>query len=272
MTFGEKLYRLRKKYNYTQESLAERLGTTRQAVSKWENDQSLPDIDKVVQISQIFDVTIDYLLKNSEYAGTNDESTKMEDRYFVSREEADHYLRNQRKVGILVSIGIGLLIASAIPYLSLKDRWPLLGLLLTIVVVLLGISNFAIGIIKEDDIYRKLEKEVLMFEPNHLKELRQTYKQVLKKTVPFLIIGIVLFVGGILIPFLAQSDVLTEETIALYYLFCLGLVALGFLLILCTSIIIESHRLLARNEEYTNRFTFRLRKKVRKKINQFLDR
>ena len=55
---------LRKKAGWSQEELAEQLGVTRQSVSKWEGAQSVPDMDKVVQMSRLFGVTTDFLLKD----------------------------------------------------------------------------------------------------------------------------------------------------------------------------------------------------------------
>ena len=64
MIFADKLITLRKKAGWSQEELAEQLGVTRQSVSKWEGAQSVPDIDKILQMSPLFGVTTDYLLKD----------------------------------------------------------------------------------------------------------------------------------------------------------------------------------------------------------------
>lgn len=63
MTFSDKLIALRKKAGWSQEELAERLNVSRQSVSKWESAQSMPDIDKILQLSSLFSVTTDCLLK-----------------------------------------------------------------------------------------------------------------------------------------------------------------------------------------------------------------
>lgn len=61
---ADKITALRKKAGWSQEELAEQLGVTRQSVSKWEGAQSVPDMDKVVQMSRLFGVTTDFLLKD----------------------------------------------------------------------------------------------------------------------------------------------------------------------------------------------------------------
>lgn len=64
MILADKITALRKKAGWSQEELAEQLGITRQSVSKWEGAQSVPDMDKVVQMSRLFGVTTDFLLKD----------------------------------------------------------------------------------------------------------------------------------------------------------------------------------------------------------------
>lgn len=64
MDFSEKIAMLRRQKNWSQEELAEKLMVTRQAVSKWESAQSMPDLDKLVQLSELLRVNTDYLLKN----------------------------------------------------------------------------------------------------------------------------------------------------------------------------------------------------------------
>lgn len=64
MTLGEKLSRLRKQNNYTQEQLADILGVSRQAVSKWESDISYPETEKIIQLGKLYQCSMDYLLKD----------------------------------------------------------------------------------------------------------------------------------------------------------------------------------------------------------------
>lgn len=63
MTLGEKIFRLRSENGLSQEAFGESLGVSRQSVSKWETDQSLPELEKIVAISELFGVSTDYLLK-----------------------------------------------------------------------------------------------------------------------------------------------------------------------------------------------------------------
>ncbi len=63
MSFGQKLQMLRQRAGMSQDALAERLGVSRQAVSRWERDETMPDSDKIVALADLFGVTTDYLLR-----------------------------------------------------------------------------------------------------------------------------------------------------------------------------------------------------------------
>ena len=64
MDVGRRVQALRAKHGLSQEALAERVGVTRQSVSKWELGQALPDVDKIVQLCELFGVTTDLLLRD----------------------------------------------------------------------------------------------------------------------------------------------------------------------------------------------------------------
>ena len=63
MTFGEKLQGLRQKAGMSQDALAEKLNVSRQAVSRWERDETMPETEKVIALADLFGVTTDYLLR-----------------------------------------------------------------------------------------------------------------------------------------------------------------------------------------------------------------
>lgn len=93
MIFADKLIALRKKAGWSQEELAQQLNVSRQSVSKWEGAQSVPDLDKIVQLSRIFGVSTDYLLKDElEAQETAEPEPEQPVRRRVSLEEASQYL------------------------------------------------------------------------------------------------------------------------------------------------------------------------------------
>ncbi|MBR6801304.1 MAG: helix-turn-helix transcriptional regulator [Eubacteriaceae bacterium] len=60
---GQRIYELRLSHNISQDALVEQLGVSRQAISKWENSQSVPELEKIVLMSELFSVSLDYLVK-----------------------------------------------------------------------------------------------------------------------------------------------------------------------------------------------------------------
>ena len=64
MILADKIMEERKKTGWSQEELADKLSVSRQAVSKWESAQSVPDLQRVIQLAEIFNVSTDYLLKD----------------------------------------------------------------------------------------------------------------------------------------------------------------------------------------------------------------
>ena len=86
MTFGEKLQSLRQRAGMSQDQLAERLEVSRQAVSRWERDETMPETDKVVALADIFSVTTDYLLRpQPESAAAEPEKPPREQKDWVER-------------------------------------------------------------------------------------------------------------------------------------------------------------------------------------------
>lgn len=87
-TLGERIMNLRQKKGISQETFGEMLGVSRQAVSKWETCQTMPDIDKVMAMSEIFGVTTDYLLKGTEDAQPETQQTAPNTQPTVNQSES----------------------------------------------------------------------------------------------------------------------------------------------------------------------------------------
>lgn len=112
MIFADKLVRLRKKSGMSQEELAEKMNVSRQSVSKWEGAQSVPDLEKILQLGELFGVTTDYLLKD-----------EMEDEEFVGKDttgcrkvtlaEANEFLELRKNASWRVALATFLNIAAA---------------------------------------------------------------------------------------------------------------------------------------------------------------
>lgn len=75
MNIADRIQYLRKNRGLSQEELADKVGVSRQAVSKWESGQSTPDIEKIIVMSELFEVTTDYILKGIEPADMTNKKT-----------------------------------------------------------------------------------------------------------------------------------------------------------------------------------------------------
>ena len=84
MNLSDRIQYLRKVRGISQEGLAEQLGVSRQAVSKWESEQSMPDLDKIISMSDYFEVTTDYLLKGIEPVVQKEEEQSIKHRRIAS--------------------------------------------------------------------------------------------------------------------------------------------------------------------------------------------
>ena len=91
MKLADKLFELRKEKGWSQEKLAEQINVSRQSISKWESGQALPELEKIVELSKIFQVTTDYLLL--------EESDKSEIKPVLSEDEKDRYYKEVKSYG-----------------------------------------------------------------------------------------------------------------------------------------------------------------------------
>lgn len=73
---SERIQQLRKQKGYSQEDLADKLGVSRQAVSKWESRQSTPELDKIIALSQLFNISTDYILKGENTTAVSGNNSK----------------------------------------------------------------------------------------------------------------------------------------------------------------------------------------------------
>ena len=154
MILADKIMQLRKKAGWSQEELAEQLGVTRQSVSKWEGAQSMPDMEKILQMSRLFGVSTDFLLKDELEAAEPDVAPDEPALRRVSMEEASAYLALRRAAAPRMALATFLCVLSPVAliglaYLSESARFPLtenaaagLGLCILLILVAIGVAIF----------------------------------------------------------------------------------------------------------------------------------
>ena len=123
MILADKIIELRKKNGWSQEELAEKLGVSRQAVSKWEGAQSVPDIQRILEMSKLFGVSTDYLLKDDmEYSSEVITESAVESDSVLRRvdmETASAFLAFRRNWAPRIALAVFLCIISPVALIML---------------------------------------------------------------------------------------------------------------------------------------------------------
>ena len=274
MILADKITDLRKKNGWSQEELANQLGVSRQAVSKWESASSIPDLDKIVKMSIIFGVSTDYLLKDSleerrdteEILECNTAELGMDDEKgirMISMETANVYLDLLRNISSRIALGVSLCILSPIMLIGLtgvsdKKEGMILsaeaavGIGMTILLLMVAVA-VAIFIIygRKIEIYDFLEKEPieLAYGVKGLVEKEKLgYEAVHSRK---LVLGIVLCIlSAVPIMVLAVSDK-NEMLTILGVNLCLILVSIGVYLLVSTGIVYGGFQKLLEEGDYT---------------------
>lgn len=172
MILADKIIDLRKKCGWSQEELAEKLNVSRQAVSKWESAQSIPDLERVIAMSQLFSVSTDYLLKEeletSAPQAMKEEETSVAGIRRVSMEEASEFLNVKKETSPKIALGVAVCCLSPVPLLLLcalttkniveENTAVALGLVTLILAVAFAVVNFITCGMKTSA-YEYLEKE-----------------------------------------------------------------------------------------------------------------
>ena len=127
MILADKIIRLRKKNGWSQEELADKMNVSRQAVSKWESAQTIPDLERILQLGALFGVTTDYLLKDEieeeEFSNEDSSDTTVKK---ISIEEANTNLEQRKRASWRIALATFLCILSpiAVIVLSMLSELP----------------------------------------------------------------------------------------------------------------------------------------------------
>ena len=285
MTFGEKLQKLRKEAGLSQEELAWQLGVSRQAVSKWERDGGYPETEKIIRMSRIFHVTLDYLL--NEETSQNEEAAKNEEakneeavqkepldektwRNEELRQEAalpdEKELQNREAAG---KEGIHVSRETAEDFLTYQKRkfrklaaaaglmvgslslsfLPSDGAMVFFMLILIVGIVLLFSVRLADNPYRKLWREPLLLDEAVRAELDAVYAEKRKGLQTGSLIGIALIALGFLFfPLLVPAEFELADTAVLVA----GMIAAGIGAFLCIymSGLLRAYRLLVMNEGY----------------------
>ncbi|QLE87604.1 helix-turn-helix transcriptional regulator [Shewanella sp. Scap07] len=154
MILAEKITKLRKQIGWSQEELAEKMDVSRQSVSKWESANSIPDLNKIIRLADIFEVSTDFLLKDEYENVSEHDEVKPSGLTQVSLEQASQYVDSKMQAAALTTKGVILCVCSAIPLFFLlalaetqrlnmtDDIATAIGIICILVLVTIAVSFF----------------------------------------------------------------------------------------------------------------------------------
>lgn len=208
MILADKIIALRKKAGWSQEELANELNVSRQSVSKWEGAQSIPDMDKIIQMSKIFNVTTDFLLKDEIEEFGEILVDEKSDKHYIKLSDATNYLHLMKSLSPKLAFSVFLCIISPIALIMLgafcenEELGCGIGLVILIGLVSIAVVNFIMYGAKVKE-YEFLEKEKIETEygvvgvvKERKKEFNDTYQRLMT-------IGVILCIFSVVPPFIS---------------------------------------------------------------------
>lgn len=254
MIFADKIIEERKKNGWSQEELASKLGVSRQAVSKWESAGSIPDLKRILQMSELFGVTTDYLLKDeieeeplNEYTETN--TIK------VSMEEANQYLDMKSKGSRIVANATSLCILSSVPLIvlgTMTEDHILIGFSLVLLLVLVAIVVYLfVNYGLRESYMQHLEKEIFETEygvSGMVRERRDKYEPTFTRNIA---IGVVLCILSVIPTIMAGVMEVEDYMSGISVGLLLIIVSIGVNILIRAGMIKSSYDTLLQEGEYT---------------------
>lgn len=254
MILADKIIEERKKNGWSQEELANKLGVSRQAVSKWESSGSIPDLQRILQMSELFGVTTDYLLKDeieeeplNEYVETK--TIK------VSMEEANQYLDMKSKGSRIVANATSLCILSPVPLIvlgTMTENHTLVGFSLVFLLILIAIAVYLfVNYGLHESHMQHLEKE--SFETEYgvsgmVRERREQYEPTFIRNIA---IGVVLCILSVIPTIMAGVMEVKDYMSGISVGLLLIIVSIGVNILIRADMIKSSYDTLLQEGEYT---------------------
>lgn len=254
MILADKIIEERKKNGWSQEELANKLGVSRQAVSKWESAGSIPDLQRILQMSELFGVTTDYLLKDeieeeplNEYVETK--TIK------VSMEEANQYLDMKSRGSRIVANATSLCILSPVPLIvlgTMTEDHILIGFSLVLLLVLVAIAVYLfVNYGLHESHMKHLEKE--SFETEYgvsgmVRERREQYEPTFTRNIA---IGVVLCILSVIPTIMAGVMEVEDYMSGISVGLLLIIVSIGVNILIRAGMIKSSYDTLLQEGEYT---------------------
>ncbi len=252
MILADKILYHRKKLALSQEELAEQLNVSRQSISKWEGAQSIPDMDKIIKLSNLFSVSIDYLLKDeieeAEYIDGKDNGSLRR----VSLEDANAFIEANKKYSQNTAIGVfSCIIAPALLILSdLLFKNGSLGILMLIMMVAVAVPIFIKATLFMEP-YKYLKEDSFELEYGVDSAVKREKEKYRNDHVKSLSLGIVLIIVSIIPAIVSDALGKTPILSSVAPSLLISMVAIGVHLLVKTSIYNSSFSVVLQEGDYT---------------------
>lgn len=190
MGFSENLQVLRKMRNMSQEQLAERLDVSRQAVSKWESGSGYPETEKLISICEIFNCSMDEIIKGKITADVNREKKEYEE------------LMNKFSKGIASAIGLILLGVTILLYFGgisgseeLQEKNGIIGVIILLLCVLIAVPIFIILGMKKEDFVKKNPKLANIYSEDEISKFNSKFPMAIAGSIALILLGVILLIA-----------------------------------------------------------------------------
>ena len=244
MEFDIKLKQLRKGHQMSQEELAGQLNVSRQAVSKWESGQGFPETDKLLMISSIFGVSLDYLLKDDNEGYDSGKETG----YYASKEMVYGYLDMKKRGAAHIAAAVSVMILSVSFTMLFEDA---AGTFLFFLCAAAGTAMLVLQGFRHKR-YEEAEKQPLIFDESFIREFRNRYISERKRCGMYIAAGIVIIMLSYPLNVLIEDILnLPAQYEALYPV----LWALGTAVLIVNSSAVISGDVIADNKKYIEEMT-----------------
>ena len=227
MSFGEKLQQLRKEKGLSQEDLAHQLNVSRQAVSKWESQNGYPEIEKMILISDLFQVSLDYLMKEDYEEHENETISSFR---LMTQQNIKDYLHFKKSFALGISCSVLLMIIGLfIAVLCADTSYQSIGVFGFLIMVGIGVFFIIMTTLLKESKF-KIEREEIKIAFNDLQNLQEQYQHFHKYFTLAIAGGVLLIIVSLAcIALLHETYSQYENILGAQFLLCIGIAVFLFI-------------------------------------------
>ena len=214
MILAEKILTLRKNNRWSQEELAEKMNVSRQSISKWESAAAIPDINRIIELARLFEVTTDYLLKDDIEKTEYSEECETDNFVRVTLQESNEFLKSMANYGRQIAFGLMLCVLALVLFILfgvmgdagyIAENFAYgLGFVMLILIVSVAVAIFIVSsskmkrfeYLKKDDfkldygVVGIIKEKRIVFEKEHLYKTVFGILLCILSIIPLIIAGI----------------------------------------------------------------------------------